>query len=260
MSSVELLPSTQLQFIDNQAINGAALHILDCSSIVVSDGSTFLFNNNIASSHGGAIFAESCSPGQADGSSCFIQHSNPALHPDDWNISVTFDGNVQQQGLYNCTIYMDTINTCIWPDPVGSISHSTFCWKGWYYIDEYENTDDCFNYLQSGPASMNTTLPSNYSLYQKQCIDLSYNFTVYDAWEHDITQDTNLQLDIISGNVQNDPSNCLQCDCDCVATTIYLCPEDGDDYTHLRFKILIHPPQLPGIALDLSLQPCKKRS
>ena len=173
-------------------MNGPALHIMDCSSIVVSDSSTFLFNNNTASGLGGAIFAESCSPGQADSSSCFIQHSDPALHPDDWNISVTFDGNVQQQGSYNCTIYMDTIDTCIWPDSVGSVSHDTFCWKGWSYLNEYGVTDNCLNYLWSGPASMNTTLPSNYLLCPGKCTDLSFNFTVYDAWEHDITQEANL--------------------------------------------------------------------
>ena len=76
-----------------------------------------------------------------------------------------------------------------------------FCWRGWSYLDTDGVTDSCLTYLQSGPANMNTTLPTNYSLYPGDCIYLSNDFTVYDAWECDITSDVNLQLDIISGNL-----------------------------------------------------------
>ena len=37
-SSIELLSSTQLQFTDNRGVNGAALHVVDCSSVIVNDG------------------------------------------------------------------------------------------------------------------------------------------------------------------------------------------------------------------------------
>ena len=115
-------------------------------------------------------------------------------------------------------------------------------------------------YLQSGPASMNTTLPNNYSLCPGQCIDLNEYFTVYDAWGCDITYQANLRLDIISGNVTLDaqcsglepcglPSPCLLPDVD-----------DGDEYSHIHSNILIHPPQLTGIVLDLSFKPCENGS
>ena len=236
---------------------------MDCSSIVVNNGSTFLFNNNKASSHGGAIFVESCSLEQIGGSSCFIQHSNSALHPDDWNISVTFSGNQQQKSneYKNNSIYMDTINSCIWPGSVENMRHNTFCWRGWSYFDTEGVTDDCLT-LQSGPASMNTTLPTNYSLYPGQLIDLLNNFTVYDAWEHNMTQDANLQLDIISGNVQNFPFCQFKGVETCDASVCRILPnvEDGADYAHIHTKILVHPPQLTGIVLDLSFKPCENGS
>ena len=42
-SSIELLSSTHLQFISNSAVDGAALHIVDCSSLVVNSGTTLFF-------------------------------------------------------------------------------------------------------------------------------------------------------------------------------------------------------------------------
>ena len=91
---VELLPSTQLQFINNSAINGAALHIVDCSSVIVNNGTSLFFKNNTASNNGGAIYVETCTFDKAW--NCFIRHSNPTLHPDDWNTSFTFLENQDQ--------------------------------------------------------------------------------------------------------------------------------------------------------------------
>ena len=94
-SSVKLLPSTQLQFINNSAVNGAALHIVDCSSVIVNNGTSLFFKNNTASNNGGAIlYAETCTFDKAW--NCFIRHSNPTLHPDDWNTSFTFLENQKQ--------------------------------------------------------------------------------------------------------------------------------------------------------------------
>ena len=59
-SSIELLPSTQLQFINNKDDLGAALYLADCSSLVVNSGIVMLFENNAAGNHGGSIYAERC--------------------------------------------------------------------------------------------------------------------------------------------------------------------------------------------------------
>ena len=72
-SSIELLPSTELLFINNNAVDGAAINIINCSSIIVNDGTELYFENNTASHRGGAIYAEACSQTSGD---CFIRHSN----------------------------------------------------------------------------------------------------------------------------------------------------------------------------------------
>ena len=154
---------------------------------------------------------------------------------------------------------MDSINTCIWPGSMESTRHNTFCWRGWSYFDTEGVTDDCLTYLQSGPAGMYTTLPTNYSLHPGDCID-QFGFTVYDAWEREIM--SNLQWDIISSNGQNHLPIGSQSEGSYDATSPCLLPdvEDGDDYSHIHLKILVHPPQLTGIVLDLRFKPCENGS
>ena len=42
-SSIELSSSAQLQFINNRAVNGAGIHLVDSSMIILNNGSTILF-------------------------------------------------------------------------------------------------------------------------------------------------------------------------------------------------------------------------
>ena len=93
LSSIELLPSAQLQFINNGAFNGAGLHIVDCSSVIINNGTVMFFKNNRATYRGGAIYAESCALGQTGGKDCIIKHSNIFLHPNNWNVNITFFNN-----------------------------------------------------------------------------------------------------------------------------------------------------------------------
>ena len=89
-SSIQLLPSAQLLFLSNTGVNGAALHIVDCSSVIVNDNTSLYFENNIASNYGGAIYSEACTQTVAY---CFIRHSNSTLDPNQWNIDVSFSEN-----------------------------------------------------------------------------------------------------------------------------------------------------------------------
>ena len=84
-SLIKLLPSAQLQFTNNTGFNGAALHIVDCSSVIVNDNTSLYFENNQASHHGGAIYSEACTQTK----SCFVRHSNSTLDPDQWKAKFT---------------------------------------------------------------------------------------------------------------------------------------------------------------------------
>ena len=88
-SSVELLPLTKLEFKNNHGINGAAIYVVDCSSIIVNNNAALIFQNNFASNLGGAIYAKSChNSGLTGVESCFIRHVNSTLHPNYWGITV----------------------------------------------------------------------------------------------------------------------------------------------------------------------------
>ena len=149
-SSIELFPSTQLQFINNSGFNGAALHVVDCSSVIVNDGTSLYFENNIATHHGGAIFSESCTQTRGD---CFIRHSNSTLDPDQWKTNVTFVHN-QAYSLGDDSIYVDSIQSCVWPK---YNKNTTFCWKGWFPAER----DSCLDQLRSGPAYITNNGPQN---------------------------------------------------------------------------------------------------
>ena len=81
-SSIELSSSAQLQFINNSAYNGAGIHLVGSSSIILNTGSTLLFKHNTASGQGGAIYADTCTLSQSV-EFCVFKHINSSLHPDD---------------------------------------------------------------------------------------------------------------------------------------------------------------------------------
>ena len=199
-SSIELLPSTQLQFINNRGFNGAALHVVDCSSVIVNDGTSLYFENNIATHHGGAIYSESCAQTRGD---CFIRHSNSTLDPDRWKTNVTFINN-QADSLGN-SIYVDSIQSCVWPK---YNKNTTFCWKGWFPAER----DSCLNQLRSGPVYVTNNGPAKHTVYPGDCINL-HDFTVFDDWGNDITNQTIIQVNVLSGAIRAIGYNEPNCEC-----------------------------------------------
>ena len=237
-SSVALSSSTQLQFINNSAVHGAGIHLVDCSFIIVSKGSTLLFKHNTASRLGGAIYVESCTVGLAGFDNCFIRHTNSALHPDDWGINVTFIDNQLGTGRVNA-IYMDLVKSCS--------SGDTFCWRGWWYESSSGFEVNCINQLASGPAYVNYTGPLNYTIYPGGYLDNS-QFGVYDVWNNDITDQERILLEVINGSAfvqqQNMLSSPIGVDC-------------SSDYTSQSSLLYIHPPnQFPGVTVTINFKQC----
>ena len=56
-----------------------------------------------------------------------------------------------------------------------------------------------FNQLRSGPDYIKNTGLTKYTVYPGECINLLQAITVYDVWGHDITNQTNLQADVLFG-------------------------------------------------------------
>ena len=270
-SVIKLLPLTTLEFINNSAVNGAALHIVECSSVIVNNGTRLFFENNTAANKGGAIYVETCAFDKTW--NCVFKHSNPALHPDDWNTTFTFLKN-QIQGKYwsvENSVYIDSIQSCIWPN--NSKQWTTFCWNGWSYRDTSGVKDYCLNQLRSGPDHIKSTNLTNRTVHHGECINLLRAITVYDVWNHDITNQTNLQADVLLGapGISILSSNKDQCSCPKVLPTygyplidrrpcehhdVQLLTDCKTDYNH-SLQILVHPPQFSGTVIDIILKNLK---
>ena len=261
-SSIELIPSAQLQFTNNSGFNGAALHIADCSSVIVNDNTSLYFENNQATHHGGAIYSEACTQTKA----CFVRHSNSTLDPDQWKAKFTFINN--QANILGNSIYIDSVQSCVWPKYSKNV---TFCWNEWQY-------DSHLDQLGSGPASITNNGPTKHTVYPGECINL-HGFTVFDDFDNNITAQTNLQVDILSGSSYAVSYNEPDCKCiysippgSCYSMLNYTnrpC-EHGEvairsdceiDYASHGSQILIHPPhQSYGIVLDLHYKACDNGS
>ena len=239
-SSIKLLSTTRLQFINNSALNGAGIFLVGSSSIIVNNGSAILFKHNTVLEQGAAIYADTCTLGQTR--FCFVQHSNPVLRPDDWGVNVTFIDNKLISSQPNA-IYVDSIQSNIWPDSF----NRTFCWKGWFY------QFDCSTELRSGPAYVTCNLgPLNYNtvtIYPGHSIENIIQLTVYDIWANDILKDANkILLEAINGpayvdDMPNTISSPIKVDC-------------STDYTNQTSLMFIHPFQFPVIPITVQFERC----
>ena len=190
-SHVQLSPGTQLHFINNTALEGAALHLVDCSAVIVSNNSAIYFNSNNAVLRGGAIHADNCGITQNGGRQCFVRHINEDLHPDDWGAEFNFVNNTAS-GVDN-SIHVNSIRPCIWTGNKVSVD-DTFCWEGWSY-DGKEGK--CLSQLQSDPAFVNTSAIENITVFPGESIDLM-SVAVTDDWGRDMNQ-SSLEIEVLSG-------------------------------------------------------------
>ena len=249
-SSIELLPLTQLEFKDNNAVNGAAIYVVECSSIIVNNNAALIFQSNYASSLGGAIYAESChNSGLTGVESCFFRHVNSTLHPKHWGITVNFTDN--RNAYTNNSIYVDSISFCFWPESLLGIhghTHQTFCWTGWNYAD-WDGDDDCRHQLASGPAYVSNTGQTHYTVYPGEWLSLE-NFLVYDSWDNNLTGQVSFEVDVVSGvgSVISDQA------------MFVVVSDYGQDYVNKSMLLSVHPPQFPGVLVKVSFKLCENGS
>ena len=249
-SSIQLLTSAQLRFLSNTGVNGAALHIVDCSSVIVNDNTSIYFENNQATHDGGAIYSETCMH-------CFIRHEDSNRDPNEWKINVSFSEDHADH--LGDSIYIDSIQSCVWSN---RNKDSTFCWKGW----SYGETDICLEQLRTGPAYLVNNGPTKYTVYPGECISLKH-FTVFDDYNNDITDENNLQVNVLSGRTYTD-YNEQNCSCiddlgfdDRPCESHEVAVRSSDCYFNYSIhssQVLIHPPhQSYGIVLDLKFKTCE---
>ena len=243
-SSIELSSSAQLQFINNSAVNGAGIHLVDSSSIILNSGTMILFEHNTAVL-GGAIYADTCTLGQTGLEDCVVKHSNPALHPDDWGVNITFIDNQLISGQANA-IYVDLVQFYnFWPNSL----NGTFCWKRWFYMNSTKVQKDCISELRSAPAYFNNTGPSNYLIYPGQSVRYLTQLTVHDIWGNDVTDPDKILMDIINGTAYTDQPSTISSP---------ILPNCSSDYTNQSSLLYIHTLRFPGVAITINFQQCRQ--
>ena len=256
-SHVELLPGTQLHFINNTALEGAGLHLVDCSAVIVSNNAAIYFDSNNAAIKGGAIHAENCGINQNGGSQCFVRHVNKDLHPDNWEVKFTFVNNTAS-GIKN-SIHVNSIRPCIWTGR-NYFVEQTFCWKRWSYM--YDGQEErCLSQLQSDPAFVNTSAIGNITVFPGETINLT-NVEVTDDWGRDMDQ-SSLEIEVLSGPVllqsrQSDPKKRLTTQ----AQSITLLAADCNTsmaYYQQNSVLSIGPSRLSGI-LNVQFKSCNESS
>ena len=246
-SSIELSSSAQLQFINNSAVNGAGIHLVGSSSIILNNGSTLLFEHNTASGQGGAIYADTCTLGQTDGlDDCVVKHSNPALHPDDWGVNITFIDNFA--GLtfgQDNAIYVDSVQSYDYP------FNGTFCWKGWFYITSSGVEGKCIWYLRSGPVYYINYGPHNYTIYSGNSLYYVVSLRMHDAWGNYVNiyeVAHKIPIEFISG-----PAFAFRRPGTLSSPILVNCYSDNTNQSSLLY---VHPLQFPGFAVTIHFEQC----
>ena len=245
-SSIELSSSAQLRFINNSAVNGAGIHLVGSSSIILNSGSTLMFEHNTASGQGGAIYADTCTLGQTDGlDDCVVKHSNPALHPDDWGVNITFIDNRLTSGQANA-IYVDSVQS--YDNPF----NDTFCWEGWFYITSFGVEKKCIRQLiRSGPVYYVNDGPHNYTIYNGVTLYHIVSLRMRDAWGNYVYIGEvahKIPIEFISGpaRTHNHPST--------LSSTILV--NCSSDYTNQSSLLYVYPLQFSGFAVTIHFKQC----
>ena len=144
-----------VQFINGTANKGAGIVLLGASTIELGPGTDMLFENNVVKTQGGAIHATYISRENLEtGANCFVRYVDPAIHPDDWNVTMRFINNTDHIASQNA-IFATSILPCSVIGGSGIRSNKTgsalLCWKGWhYYNTSFDDvSSDCGPYIIS---------------------------------------------------------------------------------------------------------------
>ena len=244
-SIIELSSSAQLQFMNNSAYNGAGIHLVGSSSIILNTGSTLLFKHNTASGQGGAIYADTCTLSQTG--FCIFKHINSSLHPDDWGVNITFIDNQLATGQAN-SIYIDTVKS------FDNDVFFTFCWKGWTYLTKLGVQQNCTEQLRSGSAAYVNYTSLNTTAYSRTQLQSMVQYKIRDIWGNDITEPINtIRVEFINGPAY--PRHPYTDDHPSTLSSIILA-NCSNDYTNQSSLLYVHPLQLPRFAVSILFEQC----
>ena len=138
---------------NNTGNRGGGIALLGAAYVVINNNTNMLFYNNTAAISGGAIYNKYISRLTLGiDADCFVRHTNPVLHANDWNANFTFQLNRDRGGSNDNAIHTTSLLPCSW---VGRNQSGIFCWKGWVFKDnEGKVLKNCTELISSDIGSI----------------------------------------------------------------------------------------------------------
>ena len=182
-AELEFAESTTSVFTENSAVRGAGISLLANAVMSLGRNTTYHFENNTATLHGGAIYSSSIGERTAASPNCFMQYQDFDVPPEDWLVQFTFINNTvdgKKENLANTTtngydlltnnsdngydarrlnsIYSQSIIPCLWETIHGNptfnitLRRQVFCWNktAWQY-----SSSECWHEIQTAVADLN---------------------------------------------------------------------------------------------------------
>ena len=126
-------------FIQNTGVYGGAVGMYGISAFVLKPGALLIFKENSATALAGAVYVKTAGPHIAafyqtifNRHNCFFRYFNVSVHPNDWNVSVIFQGN--NASLYiGRTLFANTLQFCRF-GRAGLINDAIKSWKSFKFL------------------------------------------------------------------------------------------------------------------------------
>ena len=212
-AELEFAESTTSVFIENKAANGAGISLLANAAISLGRNTSYHFENNSATLHGGAIYSSSVGERTATSQNCFMQYQDFDVPPEDWLVQFRFINNTvdgkNESLIANATmnthnalmtnssdngydtrrlnsIYSQSIIPCLWKTIHSNstvnltLRRQVFCWKetAWQYASH-----ECWLEIQTAVAELK--IPSILQITPDN--DTQMNISAVDDLENDVT-------------------------------------------------------------------------
>lgn len=125
-------------FYRNKGSYGGAVGIYGASAFVLKPGARLMFQENFASAKAGAVFVKTAGPDIAafyetifQRHRCFFRYVDSSVAPNDWNVSVVFQGNNASLDIGR-TLFANTLQFCRFGQ-AGLINDAITSWKNFKF-------------------------------------------------------------------------------------------------------------------------------
>ena len=148
-------------FQQNSGYRGGGISLLGTAYLLISEHTQMVFDSNEVTNEGGAIYNRYVEMDNIKTrSNCFIRHSDPFKHPDDWGALFLFRNNSHH--MIPNAIHTSSILPCFWAggNIFGAEVKDIFCWKNWTFLNSTNQTIDCNSQISSGAGNITFKRPT----------------------------------------------------------------------------------------------------